>query len=265
MKRPILFSDLDGTLLDHETYSFEAARPALARLKRAGIPLILASSKTAAEIASLQAELGLADWPAIVENGAGIVWPREAAGGAGNDDHEAVLAALGRIDPKLGAKFSGFSDWNLNELAARTGLSLEAAERARRRQFSEPGILSGTPAEREAFLAELAARGLTATTGGRFLTISKACSKAGRMREIAGRLVPKSEDATIVCLGDAPNDIEMLEAADIGVIVANPAHDPLPELTGEREGRISRTSRPGPAGWADAVCNILDKILGKTA
>ena len=47
----IFFSDLDGTLLDHENYDWSAAKPALSELKRQGLPLILASSKTAAEIA----------------------------------------------------------------------------------------------------------------------------------------------------------------------------------------------------------------------
>ena len=34
----VLFSDLDGTLLDHESYSFDAARPALDRLRREDVP-----------------------------------------------------------------------------------------------------------------------------------------------------------------------------------------------------------------------------------
>jgi phosphoglycolate phosphatase-like HAD superfamily hydrolase len=36
---PIVFSDLDGTLLDHETYLFDAAQPALNALKARDIPL----------------------------------------------------------------------------------------------------------------------------------------------------------------------------------------------------------------------------------
>jgi hypothetical protein len=55
---PVVFSDLDGTLLDHETYSFDAARPGLDALKSRGIPLILASSKTRAEMQ----DLGTATW-----------------------------------------------------------------------------------------------------------------------------------------------------------------------------------------------------------
>ncbi|MCG7852909.1 MAG: HAD hydrolase family protein, partial [Methanosarcinaceae archaeon] len=46
----VVFTDLDGTLIDHDTYSYKAARPALAALKKQGIPLIFCTSKTRAEI-----------------------------------------------------------------------------------------------------------------------------------------------------------------------------------------------------------------------
>jgi len=43
----VVFSDLNGTLLDHETYDWTPAKPALDRLARQGCPVILSSSKTA--------------------------------------------------------------------------------------------------------------------------------------------------------------------------------------------------------------------------
>ena len=75
----LVFTDLDGTLLDHETYDHSPARPALSRLKAIGAGVVLASSKTAAEIAPLRSDLGLEDWPAIVENGGGVLAPGQSA------------------------------------------------------------------------------------------------------------------------------------------------------------------------------------------
>ena len=74
----IVFTDLDGTLLDHETYRFDAALPALETLAARGVPLVLATSKTAAEIGPIRQALGR-DVPAIVENGGGIDWAGDAA------------------------------------------------------------------------------------------------------------------------------------------------------------------------------------------
>ena len=45
----LVFTDLDGMLIGHETYSWEAARPALNPLRTIGAGTVLASSKTAPE------------------------------------------------------------------------------------------------------------------------------------------------------------------------------------------------------------------------
>jgi mannosyl-3-phosphoglycerate phosphatase len=50
MKKVIIFTDLDGTLLDYSTYSFEKALPALQLVRERDIPLIICSSKTAKEV-----------------------------------------------------------------------------------------------------------------------------------------------------------------------------------------------------------------------
>ena len=70
----LVFSDLDGSLLDHHDYSFGAALPAIEALRQRGVPLILCSSKTRAEIEPLRARLDNRD-PFIVENGAAVFIP----------------------------------------------------------------------------------------------------------------------------------------------------------------------------------------------
>ena len=40
----MVFTDLDGTLLDHDTYAFDAARPALAALTARAIPVVPVTS-----------------------------------------------------------------------------------------------------------------------------------------------------------------------------------------------------------------------------
>ena len=55
----MVFSDLDGTLLDHDSYSFEAAKPALAALVERAIPVVPSTSKTLVELEKLSVEIGL--------------------------------------------------------------------------------------------------------------------------------------------------------------------------------------------------------------
>ncbi|MEX0405106.1 HAD-IIB family hydrolase [Aquibium sp. LZ166] len=253
----IVFTDLDGTLLDHETYRFDAALPALEALTARGVPLVLATSKTAAEIGPIRQALGC-DVPAIVENGGGIVWAGDAAV-ASLDDYSDIRATLDALPPRLRAMFRGFGDMDEAGIASLTGLSEEQAGRARQRRHSEPGLFSGTSTEHDKFLACLEEHGLRAVQGGRFLTVGRDTSKSRRMQEVRTELERRLGRplAPVVALGDAENDREMIEAADIGVVVANPAHAPLPPLAGEAEGRIRRTTLPGPAGWNAAVLGIL--------
>ena len=88
------------------------------------------------------------------------------------------------------------------------------------------------------------------------MTLSFGQTKKDRMNEIQARLKTK----TTFALGDAPNDVEMLEHADFGVIVANPHRTALPGLKGEDTGRIVRTKEPGPKGWNHAVHSFLDQL-----
>ena len=143
MARPhlIIFSDLDGTLLDHDDYRWQAASPALDRLKAAQIPLVLNSSKTMPEIRALREDLGNSD-PFIVENGAAVVIPPHALGNAEEEvvnfgaTRDRVLEVLG-AQRKRGARFTSFADMSANELAAETGLDSAAAGRAKDRRGTE--------------------------------------------------------------------------------------------------------------------------------
>ena len=69
----IIFTDLDGTLLDKK-YSYESALPALALIESHKIPLVLCSSKTRSEIEFYRTKLNN-DHPFICENGGGIFIP----------------------------------------------------------------------------------------------------------------------------------------------------------------------------------------------
>ncbi|EDQ34746.1 HAD-superfamily hydrolase, subfamily IIB/mannosyl-3-phosphoglycerate phosphatase family [Hoeflea phototrophica DFL-43] len=254
--RLIVFTDLDGTLLDHETYSHAAAGAALAALKSHGVPLVLASSKTASEIAPLRAELGFEHCQAIVENGAGILEAHQT--GDGSDQvHQRLLDALVELPPALRSCFEGFSDWSDEEVASRTHLPLDQARMAKQRQFSEPGLWSGGETERDQFKALLKKRGITALQGGRFMTLSFGSDKAQRMIDIIARHSSPGYKPFAVALGDAGNDIKMLESADLGFIIPNSSHGGIGQLAGEASGRIIRETAEGPAGWNHAVLGLL--------
>lgn len=252
--KALVFSDLDGTLLDHSSYSWSAAKPALERLHQRDMGVVLATSKTAVEVIPIRAAIGFEDWPAIVENGGGTL-----PAGAERLDDASVYHDLRGVLAGLPTGFKGFGDMSANEVSTLSGLSVQDASRAKARQFSEPGLWTGIEAQKATFVGAAQDAGLFVQQGGRFLTLSFGGTKADRMDEMIRRFAP---DYTIA-LGDAPNDIKMLERADFGVIVKNTRSAGIPTLHGEATGRIRRTTRDGPAGWAEAIFDILDDIQGK--
>ncbi|MEM5469728.1 HAD-IIB family hydrolase [Celeribacter marinus] len=254
--RLVVFSDLDGTLLDHTSYDWSPAQPALDCMLDLGIPLVLASSKTAFEIYELRAEMGFSHVPAIVENGAGLLRAGEIPN-ADSNDYTALLAALSDIPLPLRRSFQGFSQWSVDQIARETGLSVTRAALAAQRQFSEPGRWVGAQDGLDAFIAALSERGVFARRGGRFLTLSFGATKADHMADIVSKWAPPPLS---LALGDAPNDTDMIAAADFGVIITNPDAPPLAQMAGEATGRITRSTDSGPVGWNKSVLERIEQI-----
>ena len=252
----IVFTDLDGTLLDHHSYDYSPALPALESLAQHAIPVILASSKTAAEIAPLRAELGLSQHPAIVENGAGLL-PAGAASLADNSDYQKLRAALDAVPEALRRLYTGFGDMTARQVADHTGLPLPQARLAKTRLYSEPGIWAGTPTQQAAFESSLTAQGISHRFGGRYLTLSFGRTKADQMEAIRAQYGAR----TVIALGDAPNDLEMLAAADHPILITNPQAKPLPGLTSDLSARLIRSTRTGPAGWNETLNALLPSLL----
>lgn len=257
----VIFTDLDGTLLDHDTYDWSPALPALSKIREHRIPLILNSSKTASEIAHLRLELGNAD-PYIVENGAAVIVP---AGYFELAEHQVktfgasrnqVLAVLSTCRSQ-GFRFRGFTDMTVDELAARTGLVPEAAVQAMERLATEPLVWNDTEDALTAFRGELAQYDLQMLRGGRFFHVMGRFDKADGLRWLMRRYRQHStSELRSVALGDSPNDWQMLAAADIPVVIRSDGPDTEQPAAGQS---IIYSSHRGPTGWNDCVLSILDQ------
>ena len=73
--KTLIFTDLDGTFLNHHNYSFDESKQALEKVEHKKIPLIFTTSKTRVEVEVLQKKVAIKE-PFIVENGAAIFIPK---------------------------------------------------------------------------------------------------------------------------------------------------------------------------------------------
>ena len=264
----LVFTDLDGTLLDHHSYSFSAALPALQRLRRARIPVIPVTSKTLAELAPLMRELDNAH-PCIAENGGLIALPPGYFAGLDryplqegyrvielSSNYEDLLRTARRLRADHQYQFRGFSDMSDAEVAACTGLSVAAATRARRRRCSEPLQWLDTAAAFAQFRQAVETAGLQLVQGGRFWHLMGSHDKASAMQRLCEQYRAAGfQGFSTVALGDSPNDIPMLEAVDIPLLIRRPDGGCL-SLQTERPAPCS--ALPGPGGWNQMMLQQLD-------
>jgi mannosyl-3-phosphoglycerate phosphatase family protein len=251
----IVFSDLDGTLLDEETYSFEAAREALAALAAREVPLVLCSSKTRVEMERWARTLGLAS-PLVVENGGAVLWPR--AGGydvrARGTPRPRLIAALEAITLETGAVLRGFSALSVDEVAGLTGLPPAAAREAMAREYDEPFLVEAGDLAR---IAEAAVRrGLQVTRGGRFCHLMGPADKGQAVREILAACQGAGPPVRSAALGDSANDLPMLSAVDRPIVLPRPTGIVDAELA-RALPHSERAPAPGPTGWNAAVLAVL--------
>jgi mannosyl-3-phosphoglycerate phosphatase len=246
-----VFTDLDGTLLDHDTYDWTPARPALTALRAAGVPVIPVTSKTLAELDVLCAALRL-DGPRVAENGAVLAFPGEPP--------RITAPGIARIRTLLAGwrretdwRFRGFGDMNLDDIVAATGLDAASARRAAQRLASEPVLWEDDDTALEAFRNRARQAGLATLQGGRFLHVLGVADKGTALRRVADALGGRRRT---VALGDSPNDLAMLRAADVPVIVRRKRGEPI-ALPDRPDARI--TPSPGPAGWNRVILDLLAK------
>jgi mannosyl-3-phosphoglycerate phosphatase len=251
----VVFTDLDATLLDEATYSFEPAREALAALAARRIPLVLCSSKTRAEMERWALALGTS-WPLVAENGGSLLW---AQGGVYRTQprgtpRSRLVAALADIAGETGSALRGFASLSADEVEAITGLGPAAAREAMAREHDEPFLVDAGDMAAVAAAAER--RGLRVTRGGRFHHLTGPADKGQAVREIMATYRAGGHPVQSVALGDAANDLSMLQGVDRPILVPRPDGAPDAELARSLP-QAELAPAPGPEGWNAAVMTVL--------
>ncbi len=270
-QRPrLIFTDLNGSLLDHYSYDWSPAAAWLKRLKAAGTPVIPVTSKTRAELMALRVDLGLADSPFIAENGAVIglpaSWqharldrdPRNLDGlciKSPSVDNEFLGQRLEVLRARLKLNYRCMHEMALEEIMRATGLDEPQARQARIREGSESLLWEDSDEALETFRGALQNDGLTLTRGGRFWHVMGDVDKGRSLRWLMARFEAlRGEVPATLGLGDGPNDTSMLEAVDQAVLIRGEHRQPVTVANPQ----LYRTCSSGPAGWAEG----LDYWLG---
>lgn len=273
----LLFTDLDATLLDERSYDVTAAEEGLAALKLRGIPIHFCTSKTFAESRFLQAKLNI-DAPMIVENGGAICfkpehfvqpieeptvdmgsWRMLALG----LPYDKLTEGFKRLQRIPGLTLRGFSEMSAEEIAQDTGLDLDDARRAKERHFDEPFKLEA--GDGQVLARGVSDLGLSMTRGGRYYHLTSGIDKGRAVRKLCKLYQGLGVRPFTVALGDSPNDLPMLNTADVAFVVQRRDKDGCafhhPELLSACP-HAQFVDGVGPVGWNRAVMEWLGQVSG---
>lgn len=268
-KKIIIFTDLDGSLLD-SSYSFKKALPALKLIKKKNIPLLICSSKTKGEIEHYRKKLRNAH-PFISENGCGIFIPKnyfkiKISKLTFNIEEEKkyfvikfgtsysdLRNALNELRSK-GFNIKGFGDMTAGDIAKLTGLKISEAKMAKKRDFDEPFVFRGDKKALTNLKRRIKSMGFNYTEGKLFHLMGN--SNKGRAVEIVKKIYSCQKQRIItVAIGDSLNDKEMLETVDYPIVIQK--HDGTYDKRIKMKNLI-RADGIGPEGWNRAVLKLLE-------
>jgi mannosyl-3-phosphoglycerate phosphatase len=273
--RQIIFTAVDGILDRVSADSTDAASDALQMLARKGVPLVLYTRRTRAELDSLRRKLQHGH-PFLTEGGAGLFIPDgyfnlhlEGAARIGRNfcvpfarSHEEAAAALPEIAEEAGAGVVGFSQMSIRDIARNVGMASRDAELYRQREFGEIFFFAGqTEKATRRFLEVAGRKGWEALPGDPFWELRGALKQNGgnAVRYLMG-VYRKSLHGRqrSIGIGSDAGDLPLLLSTDTAVLLPGPSGG-LDDALLSRLPRAAQVEQRGGAGWAEAVARALEK------
>ncbi len=272
--RQVIFTAVEGALLDSGSLSWTAATDALAEIARRRVPMVLASHRTRAQVEPFRRKIEHSH-PFITESGGGVFLPDgyfslalEGAARAGRyfcapfgRPYTEVTEALAEIATEARASVVGYSQMSARELSQNTGESLRDAELARQREFSERFFFAGDADKSSSRFAKAAQeRHWEAIPGDPFWEL-RSGNNAGNAVRYLMRLYRTSMRSRLssVGLGSSADDLPLLLAVDHPIILpAGSSRELNPELTSRLPNAISAEAS-GPCGWNEAILTLLER------
>lgn len=263
-KTTIIFSDLDGTILDRLTYDYHESLPSIKWLINNRIPLIFCSAKTRCEMEEINAAIGI-DEPFIVENGSAIILPKRHDSDHFGNHPLGVVEIGARVDnfKKLlqtaldseGISYTTFDEMTPEEISSDCGLPVAQAKLAKKREYTV--TLKVDKRKEERVKAVIQKHGLNCSSGGRYLTVGQGGSKGAAVSQVNNMYLQTCEIVSYA-FGDGENDLSMFSEVDYPILVQK-----SPGVWTETgSNKICRIPFTGPSGFVKGIEDIIKPALG---
>ena len=253
-------SDVDGTLMDH-SYDLTPAKETIKLLQELSVPVILCTSKTAAEVKVIRKELNLND-PYIVENGAAIYGKTlnkvngEIILGEKYEILENILSSISNeINYDL-KPLNNISDQEATEL---TGLKGHSLDLMRDRHWSMPFL--NPPENKEEEINICCKRfGVEIFKGNRMSHMLSINSNKGKAIK-ALKKYSNNPNIQIIGLGDSPNDLPLLLNSDYKIVIPGLDGPNLELLEKLNHHKFILATEPNGYGWKSEINKLINNLV----
>ena len=264
----LIFSDIDGTFMNHKNYSYSILKKYILLLKN-NCQVIFNSSKTFEEMNELNQSLKIRS-PFIVENGACIFFPKDynqvffdkkffkhrnyLGYKLTKKKSHSLISEINHLRKKY--KFSFFSELSDFQLKKITNLDIQGIKKSRMRMFTNPLCWEDAQIKKKQFEKEINNLGYEISHGGRFLHLcdsynkGKAVKKFLKILNLQKKLIYKT-----ISIGDSHNDLSMLEQTDYSCIIKSSKKKLL--LKKKKNNYYSKNF--APKGWKESLEYIFKK------
>ena len=267
----LIFSDLDGTFMNHNDYSYSHLKNFISKIKTKS-DIIFTSSKTFTEMSKIYKNLNIS-FPFIVENGACIYFPRNYFN-LKNVDQKIIEYKnfyclklsdynLKQFKERIKQKFrkdfnfSFFSELSDQEIAQLTNLNFKNIADSKKRQFSDPIFWKDSNKNLLVFKKQLTKNKIIITEGGRFIHFNVGYDKGKAVAKFL-EIYKKQEIKGVlsISLGDSENDKSMLELTDYSCCIKSPKKK---KLYLKKSFNNYYSEKEAPFGWKESLEYVFKK------
>jgi len=191
-----IFTDLDGSLLNHNNFEFNTIKPFILKCLRNNIRIIPNTSKTKNEVEFFSEQLGV-DIPYIVENGSAIHNLDLVCSHFGKNNKSLILSRTAdeifeifnnKVPLSLRNQCLFLKDMNTSQQSKVLGLNGEKLTSALNRLYSIPLIFNGPIEIKNELISIFNDLDIKLHEGGRVINICDNCSKGDAMKIILKKM-----------------------------------------------------------------------------
>ena len=261
----LIFTDLDGSLLNHSNFEFYTIKPFILKCLRNNIRIIPNTSKTKNEVEFFSEQLGV-DIPFIVENGSAIHNLDLVCSHFDKNIKSLILSRTAneifeifndKVPLSLRNQCLFLKDMNASKQSKVLGLNGEQLTSALNRLYSIPLIFNGPIEIKNELISIFNDLDIKLHEGGRVINICDNCSKGDAMKIILKKMEDIKKKYHSIVIGDSPNDISMLDLSNQPCVVPLPDQENLKKL---KLKKVIRANQVAPDGWKEVVLKSLDRI-----